>query len=364
MPDTDLDQVATTYASQAADAHGTAHDQLRDDFVRTCLPFAGRLARRYRGRGEPYEDLEQVARLGLVKAIDRFDVTRGSFTAYAIMTIFGELKKHFRDTTWAVHVTRRVQESGLDVKRAIAELTPVLNRDPTTAEIARHLDVPIADVLEALRSASGYWPTSLNAPARGEGEVEILDLLGDRDARLESAGDRITMVDLLRHLPVREQRMLSLRFYGNRSQAEIADELGISQMHVSRLLREALTWLREAMLSDDPPPWRGSDPLRHTVRLAVERRAGTLVVAVSGEIDRDTAPDLRRGLQRAISENDHDTLVLDLARVPFIDAAGSAVLLDAGRAAAVANRRLRLTRVVPPVAHVLAATGLRAVMTT
>jgi RNA polymerase sigma-B factor len=358
MPDIDLDRAATTYAERTAGSSGGERDRLRDDFVRTCLPFAGRLARRYRGRGEPFEDLEQVARLGLVKAIDRFDTERGSFTAYAVMTIFGEIKKHFRDTTWAVHVTRRVQEAGLDVKRAGQELLPVLNREPTPAEIARHLDVPIGDVQEALRSATGYWPASLNAPARGEGDSEIIDLLGDRDSALDSAEDRLTMADLLRHLPAREQRMLSLRFYGNLSQAEIAADLGISQMHVSRLLRDALTWLREAMLNDDPPVWHGSDPLRHTVRLAVQCQARTLVVAVSGEIDHDTAQDLRHGLQRAMSGNAHDTMILDLARVPLIDAAGVTVLLDAARGTAVANRRLRLAHVTPSVAHVLDISGL------
>ena len=334
-------------------------DALADRYAdRTCLPFAGRLARRYRGRGEPLEDLEQVAGLGLVKAIDRFDPQRGSFTAYAVLTICGEVKKHFRDRTWSIHVARRVQNLGIDARNARATLTSALNRVPTSAEIAAYLDVPVADLNEALRSSAGYSPASLNSPAAGETGTELGDLVGDLDTDLESVDDRVTVARLIRQLPPREQRMLALRFYGNRSQVEIAAELGVSQMHVSRLLRAALDWLREAMLSDNPPPWHGGDPLVHSLRVTVDTRAGTLVIGVRGEVDRDTAAQLRCALDRAVATAVCDTVVLDLGRVPLIDAAGVSVVLDAARAASVAGRSLVVTNVRPTVARVLAATGL------
>jgi RNA polymerase sigma-B factor len=251
----DLDAAALAYAGRRAGASQAELDAAREDLVRYCLPFAGRLARRYRGRGEYLDDLEQVARLGLVKAVDRYDPERGSFTAYAVITISGELKRHFRDRTWGVHVPRRVQDLSLEVGHASMLLTSTLARTPTVGELADRLGVPEAAVLEAVESAAGYSPASLNAPVAEDGALEFGDLLGDVDGYLESVTDKLTVTDLLLRMPARERRMLALRFYGNRTQAEIADELGISQMHVSRLLSRALTWLREAMLSDDPPDW-------------------------------------------------------------------------------------------------------------
>jgi len=248
--DEDLDAEAAVYAIRLEHAGDAERERLRDDLVRRCLPFAGRLTRRYQGRGEPNEDLEQVARLGLVKAVNRYEPGRGSFTAYAVCTIQGEIKKHFRDKTWAVHVARRVQDLGSEVRHARAVLVPVLRRDPTAGEIARHLDIPVVDVLEALRSASGYWSTSLNAPAGDEPGVEVGDLLGAPDPDLESLADRVTVDALMRRLPEREQRMILLRFYGNQTQAEIAAELGISQMHVSRLLTRTLAQLRDGLTAE------------------------------------------------------------------------------------------------------------------
>jgi RNA polymerase sigma-B factor len=351
--DQDLDALATAYARDLARADAAERERLREKFVVACLPFAWRLALRYAGRGEPIEDIRQVAGLGLVKAVDRYSPGRGSFTAYAIQTVYGEIKRHFRDKTWTVHVARRVQDLRLEARAAQTTLTAALRREPTSAEVAAHLDVPIQDVDEALRSGSGRSPRSLNAPVSSEGATEVGDLLGGPDADLESVDDHLTVAGLLRHLPAREQRLLTLRFHGNLSQAEIAAQLGISQMHVSRLLNAALAWLRASMVSDVPPPWRGGDAKLHTVHLSAESDQDTLVVRVRGEIDVDSAGKLRDGLHRAMSSRACRIVVVDLWRVPLIDAAGLSVLLDLARATTVAGRELAIVNVQPLVARVI-----------
>ena len=357
----DLDGVAGDYAARIAGAGPAERAALRAALTTRCLPFAGRMARRYRGRGEALEDLEQVARLGLVKAVDRYDPERGSFTAYAVITISGEIKRHFRDRTWGVHVPRRVQDLSLEAGHASVGLIAELARTPTPAEVAERLRVPESAVLEAFRSAAGYSPASLNAPVgRGDGVAEVGDLLGEVDAELESVDDRVTVAGLLLRLPARERRILALRFYGNGTQAEIAAELGVSQMHVSRLLSRALAWLREAMLSDTLPRWAGVDP--HDLWFSAERRGGVLTVRVRGELDRDTAERLRTGLRHAVSIARADRLVVDLAAVPLVDAAGIAVLVDAASAAAVAGVGLSLSRPQPLVARALGVTGLHALL--
>lgn len=355
----DLDAAALAYAADRAGAPAERRSALRDDLTRLCLPFAARMARRYKGRGEPLEDLEQVARLGLVKAIDRYDPERGSFTAYAVITISGEIKRHFRDKTWGVHVPRRVQDMSLEVSHASMLLTTELSRTPTVAELAAHLDVPESAVREAQESAAGYSPASLNAPVAGDDSGEFGDMLGGLDGDLESVDDKLTVSRLLLRLPVRERRMLAMRFYGNRTQAEIATELGISQMHVSRLLSRALTWLREAMLSDVPPRWEGNPCRDHPMHLSVQRGGGALTVTVRGEVDRDTADRLRTGLRHAIGEAGGDRLVIDLTGVPLVDAAGVAVLVDA---ASVSSAGLTLTGAQPYVARILGVSGLSALL--
>ncbi|MGA5299271.1 SigB/SigF/SigG family RNA polymerase sigma factor [Nucisporomicrobium flavum] len=360
----DLDAAAVDYATRIAGASGPARAALRDELTRICLPFAGRMARRYRGRGENLEDLEQVARLGLVKAIDRYDPERGSFTAYAVITISGEIKRHFRDRTWGVHVPRRVQDLSLEVGHASMVLTTELSRTPTPAEIAARLNVSLPAVLEALESAAGYSPSSLNAPAGGDGAAEFGDLLGGTDSDLEMVDDKLTVAGLLLRLPARERRMLAMRFYGNRTQAEIATELGISQMHVSRLLSRSLAWLREAMLNDTLPRWEGAngptDP--HGMQIAVQSGGGVVTVQVRGEVDRDTAERLRTVVRHAVSSLAGRGLVIDLAAVPLVDAAGVAVLLDAASAAAVAEAELTLTGAQPYVARILGVSGLQSLM--
>ena len=360
----DLDAAALAYAETVATASDAESAALRDALTRLCLPFAGRLARRYRGRGETFEDIEQVARLGLVKAIDRYDPERGSFTAYAVITISGEIKRHFRDKTWGVHVPRRIQDLSLEVGHATMVLTSSLSRAPRADEIAARLNVTTAAVLEAMESSAGYSPSSLNAPVAGEGTAEFGELLGDVDEDLEMVDDKLTVTDLLMRLPPRERQMLAMRFYGNRTQAEIAAELGISQMHVSRLLTRALTWLRQAMLSDTPPRWEGVEnrPERHAMLVTATRTGDVVVARVQGEVDRDTAERLRLGLRRAISLAGRDAVEIDLSGVPLLDAAGIAVLVDAASAASVADVPLTITGAQPYVASILAVTGLSALM--
>lgn len=354
----DLDAAASAYASLAA-AAPAQRAGLRERFTRECLPFAGRMARRYRGRGESTEDLEQVARLGLIKAIDRYDPDRGSFTAYAVMTISGELKRHFRDKTWGVHVPRRIQELGLEVRHASTTLTSSLSRTPTPAEIGRYLKIDESLVREALGSVAGYHMASLNAPVSGDDGSELGEMFGDLDADLERVDNRVTVARLLKLLPARERRILALRFYGNRTQAEIAAELGISQMHVSRLLSRALAWLRAGMLCDEPPRWEGNDAPDHpAARTVLRHETGRTVVEIYGEIDRDVAENVRLTLRRAVAAAATGSLCVDLSGVPSVDAAAVAVLVDLASAAALAQTRLRLVGAQPLVAHVLAVCGV------
>ncbi|MET0419567.1 MAG: sigma-70 family RNA polymerase sigma factor, partial [Actinoplanes sp.] len=284
----------------------------------------------------------------------------GSFTAYAVITISGEIKRHFRDRTWGVHVPRRMQELILEVGHAATDLTGTLARTPTAEEIAVRLDVTVGAVLEAMESSASYAPSSLNAPLADDGG-EVGDLVGGPDGALEMVDDRLTVAGLLLRLPVRERRMLAMRFYGNHTQAEIAAELGISQMHVSRLLNRALTWLREAMLSDEPPAFTGEGvPYRAGLEISTCRDARGLVVRVRGEVDRDNAERLRIGLRRAIGED--GPVVVDLTGVPLLDAAGIAVLRDAASAAAVAQSELALSGAQPYVAQILAFAGMSALI--
>jgi RNA polymerase sigma-B factor len=356
----DLDAAALAYAARIEGLPDERRQEARDDLVRFALPFAGRLARRYRGRGEPLEDLEQVARLGLVNAVDRYDPERGSFTAYAAITIVGEIKRHFRDRTWGVHVPRRLRDLILEVGQATAALTSELSRSPTVAELSARLDTPQDEILAALESAAGYSPASLNAPVGGESSAEFGDLVGESDADLESVDDRVTVSGLLGRLPWRERRILAMRFYGNQTQAEIAARFGISQMHVSRLLSRALTWLRQAMLADAPAPWQagGADPDAPDSRLSVRQTGDRLVITIGGELDRDTSDQLRRAVVEAVSSGQPAEVVVDLVDVALLEPGGIAALIAGRDAAARSGVPLRLTRAQPGVRHSLASAGL------
>lgn len=230
-----------------------ARTPIRDELVEGHLPLVEYLARRFAGRGEPLDDLVQVATIGLIKAIDRFDPERGvEFSTYATPTIAGEVKRHFRDKGWAVRVPRRLQELKLALTRASADLTQKLGRAPTVAELAKHLELSDEDVLEGLESAHAYSTVSLDAPDSDEDDgPAVADSLGMVDDALEGVEYRESLKPLLEALPPREKRILVLRFFGGMTQSQIASELGISQMHVSRLLARTLARLREGLLAED-----------------------------------------------------------------------------------------------------------------
>jgi RNA polymerase sigma-B factor len=226
----------------------TAHPSrpvLRDKAIEAWMPLAHRLANRYAGRGEPTDDLQQVALLGLIKAVDRFDDDRGvDFVGFAIPTIVGELKRHFRDRTWSIRVPRRLQELRLSITAANSELAHRLNRAPTVADIAGYLGITEEEVLEGLEGARAYNATSLSTPTGADGDSTLGDTLGEQDPGFALSELRIALGPAIAGLDEREQRIISLRFYGNLTQTEIAEQIGISQMHVSRLLAKALTKLR------------------------------------------------------------------------------------------------------------------------
>jgi RNA polymerase sigma-B factor len=227
--------------------------RIRSTLVEMHLPLVEYLARRFRNRGEWLDDLTQVATIGLIKSIDRFDLERGvEFSTYATPTIVGEIKRHFRDKGWAVRVPRRLQELKLSLTKAIGELAQREGRAPTVSELAAHLQMSEEEVLEGLESANAYSTVSLDAPDSGDEDAPaVADSLGMIDDALEGVEYRESLKPLLERLPPREKRILLLRFFGNMTQSQIAAELGISQMHVSRLLARTLAQLREGLTIDD-----------------------------------------------------------------------------------------------------------------
>ncbi|MDG4807528.1 RNA polymerase sigma factor SigF [Micromonospora sp. WMMD1120] len=242
------DLLAALAATGADDPRRPA---LRDRAIEAWLPLARHLARRYGGRGAPDDDLFQTASVGLVKAVDNFDHDRGvDFTGYAIPTIVGEIKRYFRDRTWAVRVPRRLQELRLSISAANSALTQTLGRSPTVADIASHLDLSEEAVLEGLEGARAYRATSLSTPVGDDGNRELGDALGSDDHEIDLVEIRVALAPALATLPEREREILGLRFYGNLTQSQIADRIGVSQMHVSRLIARSLTTLRHHLVDD------------------------------------------------------------------------------------------------------------------
>ena len=229
---------------------------VREQVIEAWLPLAANLARRFTGRGEPVQDLVQTATIGLIKAIDRFDVDRGSdFVAFAVPTIVGEIRRYFRDQAWDLRVPRRLQELRLAIAEATARLAQQLGHSPSVTELAVDLNVSEDEIREGLQVGSAYQAASLDAPAwetGGEPGPTLGDLLGAEDAGLLLAELRMMMAPAMAALPARERRILHLRFVGNLTQDQIAARIGISQMHVSRLLARSLEVLRAQLLAADP----------------------------------------------------------------------------------------------------------------
>jgi RNA polymerase sigma-B factor len=224
--------------------------RLREVLVRANLPLVEHLARRFANRGEPLDDLTQVGTIGLLKAIDRFSLERGvEFSTYATPTIVGEIKRHFRDRGWSIRVPRRLQEMRLSLSTATAELTQELGRSPTVSELATRLDSSQDNVLEGLESANAYATLSLDAQegSSDEESPSMMETLGAIDAELGNVEYRATLRPLLAQLDPRERQILMLRFFHGYTQSQIAAEVGLSQMHVSRLLTRTLARLRIAL---------------------------------------------------------------------------------------------------------------------
>jgi len=222
--------------------------ETRNQLIELHLPLVDHCARRFMHRGEPFEDLVQVGTIGLIKAVDRFDTERGvEFSTYATPTIIGEIKRYFRDKGWAIRVPRRLQELRMSIASATSDLSQTLGRSPTPREIAEHLEVSVEEVLEGLESANAYSTMSLDVSNSDDDGPSWLDSLGEEDVALEHVEIRESLRPLLAGLPPREQQILVLRFFRQQTQSQIAEQVGISQMHVSRLLTRTLERLRGAI---------------------------------------------------------------------------------------------------------------------
>lgn len=231
----------------AAEPESAAHAALRNELIARCIPLADHIARKFSGRGEPFDDLTQVARVGLVHAVDRFDISRGSnFLSFAVPTIMGEVRRYFRDNTWAMRVPRRVKETHLRIGAAVDALSQSLGRSPTAKEIAAELDVDPDEVTQAVIAGNAYQPTSIDAASVGrDTDASLLDTLGEEEAQFDRVEEYVAIRPLLAGLPERERRILTMRFFESMTQTQIAQQMGISQMHVSRILAKTLARLRE-----------------------------------------------------------------------------------------------------------------------
>lgn len=242
--------VVATLMAQAAETDDAGRkSRLREQAIAAAMPLADHVARRFSGRGEPFDDLLQVAHVGLVNAVDRFDPERGSdFLSFAVPTIMGEVRRHFRDNTWSIRVSRRAKDTAQAIARGIDELVQTLGRSPRPTELAAHLDLPLTEVIDGLLARSAHSATSIDQASTSDGGEgrPLVETLGTDDPDMERVADSVTIRPLLERLPARERRILALRFFESKSQSEIAAEVGLSQMHVSRLLSATLKKLREA----------------------------------------------------------------------------------------------------------------------
>ncbi len=231
----------------------------RDELVQRYLPLARKLSRRYGGAREPFDDLLQVASLGLVKAVDRFDTSRGTaFSSFAVPTIMGELKRYFRDQGWAVHVPRGAQERAVKVENAQNRLSADSGHAPTVSELAEYLEFSLEEVLDALETSRAHHAASLDAPSDdGDGESgTFVDSIGADDPRLKGIETRLTVGAAAEQLSARERQVLALRFVHDLTQTEIAEQIGVSQMQISRILRRAIARLGELAAADTAPESR------------------------------------------------------------------------------------------------------------
>jgi len=244
----DYGEVARTIKAMRQQRDPHHRSELRSRAIERCLPLADHVARRFSDRGEPFDDLVQVARIGVVHSVDRFDPERGTdFLSLAVPTVMGEVRRYFRDTAWTMRVPRRVKETSLHIGKAVDELTQRLGRSPRPSELADELGTPVSEVIEGLVARSAYRTDSIDAE-RDDENRSLGETLGERDGRIAEIDDLVTVRPALDELPERERQILTLRFFHEMSQSEIAREVGLSQMHVSRLLSRSLAALRKAVV--------------------------------------------------------------------------------------------------------------------
>lgn len=249
--ETDARGLALFRALADVPPRGPDHDRIRIELIELYLPFAERVVHRFGTRGEQLDDLLQVARLGLVKAVDGYDVARGiPFVGYAMPTLIGELKRHFRDRRWDIRPPRRVQDLRKRIARATEELGQCSGAVPTPTQLSGHLEAPVEDVLEALAAGQAFHLPSLETPIGGRDSTLTLgDRLGAVDPGFERFEHREALRALVPTLNRRDQTIIMMRFYENLTQRQIGEHLGLSQMHVSRLIRDALSQLRRSLLA-------------------------------------------------------------------------------------------------------------------
>jgi RNA polymerase sigma-B factor len=225
--------------------HQQGDRSARELLVQRHLPLVRALARRYAGRGESLEDIEQVGAIGLIKAIDRYELSREvALTTYATPNVVGEIKRHFRDKGWAIRIPRGLQELNAKMSSTIERLTAKLGHSPSIAEIAQELQTTPEQVLEAMEAGSAYAPVSLSAGPSGEGELDPMETIGTEDSNFERTEQRASLEPALELLPDREREILRMRFEDGLTQTQIAEQVGVSQMHVSRLIRKSLARMR------------------------------------------------------------------------------------------------------------------------
>ena len=248
-----LNSLLADYAATPADQPRRA--QMREQLISGYLPLAHNIARRYAQRGEPLDDLTQVASIGLVQAIERYQPEHGShFLAFAVPTITGEIRRYFRDKSWSMRVPRRLKDLHLSINSVLGELSQQLDHAPRPSDIAARLEVPVADVLDALEAGHSYRADSLDQLLGTESPTTVGDLFGQPDPRMDRFVNYHSLAPALATLPARQRDILIMRFYDDMTQTQIAAKLGLSQMHISRLLSQTLTQLRRQLLDQPPPP--------------------------------------------------------------------------------------------------------------
>ncbi|WP_412751608.1 SigB/SigF/SigG family RNA polymerase sigma factor [Krasilnikovia sp. M28-CT-15] len=354
VDDTERATAALFRRMDEAAPDGDQRSRIRTRIIELNLPLATRLTYRYRNRGQNADDLRQVAALGLVKAVDGFDPARGKpFFGYLIPTVTGELKRHFRDHGWDVHVPRRVQERYLAVARAQSALTQRLRRAPSVAEIGAALEIADQDVMEALGAAAVYDVSSLNAKVSGDDDAaERQEFVGAEDGALVSMCDRLVLRELVRDLPERDRRILRLYFFGDMTQERIAAALGMSQMNVSRLLRRILDRLRHGLDDRVETP---AEPSHTSTGISVDDTRQASVVTVHGDVETSA---LRRALVDAVVCTRRGRVVVDLRQAATAGTQTARALVDAYQASGSSGARLVVVDVPPELYHVLCRLGV------